>query len=130
MARLAAYGRARIAFLLDNHAVARAALDRAQPIPAGDASVSQLHIRVLLGQADVRMPSLDGLSLQLTAALEGPLLVYLSMSGSSVPPARDVDGLLGDSWQALVERVTAPPLTPEARVGRDAVHADSLPGDR
>lgn len=76
------------------------------------------------------MPSLDGLSIKLTAALEGPLLVYLSMSGSSVPPARDVDGLLGDSWQALVERVTAPPLTPEARVGRDAVHADSLPGDR
>ncbi|WP_434599785.1 TetR/AcrR family transcriptional regulator [Streptomyces sp. A5-4] len=51
MARLVAYGRARIVHLLDHHAVARAALDRSQHVPAGDASVSQLHIRMLLGQA-------------------------------------------------------------------------------
>ncbi|MEV0251720.1 helix-turn-helix domain-containing protein [Nocardia sp. NPDC050712] len=105
VARLVAYGRARIAFLLDHHAIARAALDRNQPVPAGDISVSQVHIRMLLGLADVRMPSLDGLSVQLTAALEGPLLLYLSMSETNAPPAPDVDGMLGDSWQALIERL-------------------------
>lgn len=103
--RLVAYGRARIAFLLDHQAIARAALDRAQPVPAGEPSVSQLHIRMLLGQARVEMPSLHGLAVQLTAALEGPLLLYLSMSETNAPPAPEVDGFLGDSWQALVERI-------------------------
>ncbi|MDT0442504.1 TetR/AcrR family transcriptional regulator [Streptomyces johnsoniae] len=105
VARLVAYGRARIAFLLDHHAVARASLDRGRPAPAGDPSVSQLHIRILLSQAQVRMPSLNGLAVQLTAALEGPLLLYLSMSETSAPPAPDVDHFLGDSWQALIERI-------------------------
>ncbi|WTW98809.1 TetR/AcrR family transcriptional regulator [Streptomycetaceae bacterium NBC_01309] len=109
VARLVAYGRARIMFLVDHHAVARAALDRNQPVPAGEASMSRLHIRMLLGRADVRVPSLDGLSVQLTAALEGPLLLYLSMSEQSVPPAADVDAFLGDSWQALIERVAVVP---------------------
>lgn len=109
VARLVAYGRARIMFLVDHHAVARAALDRNQPVPAGEASMSRLHIRMLLGRADVRVPSLDGLSVQLTAALEGPLLLYLSMSEQSVPPAADLDAFLGDSWQALIERVAVVP---------------------
>lgn len=104
-ARLVAYGRARIAFLLDHHAVARAALDRGQNVPAGEPSLSKLHIRMLLGRAQWGMPGLDGLAIQLTAALEGPLLLYLSMSETSAPPAPDVDRFLGDSWQALIERL-------------------------
>ncbi|MFF2327356.1 MULTISPECIES: TetR/AcrR family transcriptional regulator [unclassified Streptomyces] len=103
--RLVAYGRARITFLVDHHAVARAAFDRSQPVPAGDASVSQLHIRMLLGQAGVRMPSMNGVTVQLTAALEGPLLLYLSMPETSAPPDPEVDRFLGDGWQALIERI-------------------------
>src|SRR5689334_2538928 len=80
VARLVAYGRARIAFLVDHQAVARAALDNNQPVPVGEVSFSRPHIRMLLGHADVRMPNLDGLTVQLTAALEGPLLLFLSMA--------------------------------------------------
>ncbi|MFH8759188.1 TetR/AcrR family transcriptional regulator [Streptomyces atroolivaceus] len=106
VARLIAYGRARIAFLLDHHVISRAALDRAQPVPAGDASVSQIHIRMLLDLAKVPVPDLNGLSIQLTAALEGPLLLYLSMPETSTPPSMDSGRYLGDSWQALIERIT------------------------
>ncbi|CAM5664471.1 helix-turn-helix domain-containing protein [Streptomyces atroolivaceus] len=106
VARLIAYGRARIAFLLDHHVISRAALDRAQPVPAGDASVSQIHIRMLLDLAKVPVPDLNGLSIQLTAALEGPLLLYLSMPETSTPPSMDAGRYLGDSWQALIERIT------------------------
>lgn len=105
VARLVAYGRARIAFLVDNQAVARAALDSSQPVPAGAVPFSQPHIRMLLGQADVRLPSLDGLAIQLTAALEAPLLLFLSASDAARPSAAEMDGFLGDSWQALIERV-------------------------
>ncbi|WP_255308223.1 TetR/AcrR family transcriptional regulator [Streptomyces marincola] len=103
--RLVAYGRARIAFLLDHHAIARASIERGGPVAAGEPSVSQLHIRMLLGRAQVRMPSLNGLSIQLTAALEGPLLLYLSTPEADAPPAQEVGGFLGDSWQALIERI-------------------------
>ncbi|MGS2591929.1 TetR/AcrR family transcriptional regulator [Streptomyces hebeiensis] len=103
--RLVAYGRARIAFILDHHAIARAAQDRNQPSPSGDASLSQLHIRMLLDRAHVRMPSLNGLAIQLTAALEAPLLFSLSMPEADPPPVPDADRLLGDSWQGLIERI-------------------------
>ncbi|UGQ15685.1 TetR/AcrR family transcriptional regulator [Yinghuangia sp. ASG 101] len=103
--RLVAYGRARIAFLVDHHAIARAALERGGPVPTGEPTVTQLHIRMLLGRAQVRMPELTALSIQLTAALEGPLLLYLTMPESDAPPAAEVDRFLGDSWQALIERI-------------------------
>jgi len=60
---------------------------------------------MLLSRVDARMPALNALSVQLTAALEGPLLLYMAMSETGEPPAPDVDGFLGDGWQALVERV-------------------------
>ncbi|MFJ8045483.1 TetR/AcrR family transcriptional regulator [Kitasatospora sp. NPDC096147] len=104
-ARLVAYGRARIGFLLEHRAIARAAIDR-NDNPAV-ISVTQVHLRMLLGRAEVRMPSLDGLAVQLTAALESPLLHYLSMSETNAPPAEEVGLLLADSWQALIERITA-----------------------
>ncbi len=102
--RLVAYGRARIAFLVDHHAVARASFERNQPVPAGDPSLTQLHIRVLLHQA-APMPSLDGVTIQLTAALEGPLLLYLSRPESDPNQAAEVGGFLGDAWQTLIERL-------------------------
>ncbi|TDC75583.1 TetR/AcrR family transcriptional regulator [Streptomyces hainanensis] len=104
--RLVVYGRARIAFLMDHHAIARAALDRDRPIPFGDASLSQLHIRTLLAQAGVRIPSLNGVAIQLTAALEGPLLLYLRRPEAGTPPEPEVVEFLGDGWQALIERLT------------------------
>ncbi|MFC5749022.1 TetR/AcrR family transcriptional regulator [Actinomadura rugatobispora] len=101
--RLVAYGRSRIEWLLERHALARAALDRAQPVPAGAATLSQLHIRVLLRQADLGLDDVDGLALQLTGALEGPVLLYLSLP-EQAEAARDIERLAG-SWQFLVERV-------------------------
>ncbi|WP_424217261.1 TetR/AcrR family transcriptional regulator (plasmid) [Streptomyces sp. BI20] len=103
VARLVAYGRARISFLLEHRAIARAGIDRNPSHPV--VSVSQVHIRMLLGRARVPMPDLDGLAVQLTAALEGPVVLYLSMSEESGPPAGEVERLLTDSWQALIERI-------------------------
>ncbi|MFF2024592.1 TetR/AcrR family transcriptional regulator [Streptomyces sp. NPDC058171] len=101
--RLIAYGRARIAFLLDHHAIARASLDRTQPIPVGGATMTRPHVRVLLGQTRPSPPYLDDLAVQLTAALEGPLLLYLSMDEAD--PAPDAGHPLAESWQNLIERL-------------------------
>ncbi|AEM81137.1 TetR/AcrR family transcriptional regulator [Streptomyces violaceusniger] len=101
--RLIAYGRARIAFLLERHALARAALDRAQPIPAGEAVFSPAHIRVLLRQARPDCPDSDSLALQLAAALEGPILLYLVMP-ERAEATRHFERL-ADSWQVLVQGV-------------------------
>jgi AcrR family transcriptional regulator len=104
--RLIAYGRARIRFRIDHSDIARATLDSHQPIPAGTQSpLSQVHIRVLLGQMDLDGADLDMLALQLTAALDGPLLLYLSASDlTSVPQAERI----ARSWQDLVQRVCRP----------------------
>jgi AcrR family transcriptional regulator len=108
--RLIAYGRVRTAFLLEHHAIARAAMDRNQPIPAGEATLSVIHIRMLLRQArqeGVDIPDLDSLAIQLTAALEGPFLLYLATARPL--PEGDVAtqsaGPLSDSWQTLIERI-------------------------
>jgi AcrR family transcriptional regulator len=101
--RLIAYGRARIAFLLGHYDIARAALDGTQPIPVGEGSISRFHIRMLLGQAGLDASDLDMLAVQLTAALEGPFLLYLSATG----PADATDHIerMAQSWHDLVERV-------------------------
>lgn len=101
--RLIAYGRARIAFLLDHHAIVRAALDPNQPIPATEGTISRLHIRMLLGQARPDIADLDSLAVQLTAALDGPLLLYLAMSEPKGTTAHASP--LADSWQVLIERI-------------------------
>ena len=68
-----------VGFLVGHRDIARAALDGSQPIPAGrQTPMSQIHIRVLLGQMDLGPVDLDMLAVQLTAALDGPLLLYLS----------------------------------------------------
>src|SRR5947207_29537 len=58
--RLVAYGRARTGFLIEHRDIARATLDGSEPIPAGSRTpLSQLHIRVLLGQLDIGPADLD-----------------------------------------------------------------------
>jgi len=101
--RLVAYGKARIHFLVEYYEIARAALDGRQPIaPGGQTPISQAHIRVLLGQLGLGPGpvDLDLLAVQLTAALDGPLLLYLSAGDVSRAEAR-----LAQGWQELVERV-------------------------
>ncbi|MEW2352399.1 helix-turn-helix domain-containing protein [Spirillospora sp. NPDC029432] len=106
--RLIAYGRARIAFLLDHLALARAAMDRNRTLPAAGATLSQLHIRMLLGQARPDIgDELDGLTLQLTAALEGPLLYVPAMDAVELPVSGDALPL-AESWQVLVEGLARP----------------------
>lgn len=109
--RLIAYGRARIAFLRDHHAIARAALDRNRPIPAGGAGLSPIHIGMLLEQARregrLDIADLDSLTIQLTAALEGPFLLYLAMSAPMPEQSATLESgpSLADGWQVLIERV-------------------------
>ena len=106
--RLIAYGRARTGFLIAHRDIARATLDGHQPIPGRSQSpLSQLHIRVLLGQMNLDDADLDMLAVQLTAALDGPLLLYLS--GSELTEASPGTAeRIAQSWQDLVQRVCRP----------------------
>ncbi|MCX5403038.1 TetR/AcrR family transcriptional regulator [Streptomyces sp. NBC_00335] len=101
--RLVAYGRTRIDFQLRHYAVARAALDGSRPVPAGEGTISRVHIRMLLGQAELHGADLDMLAVQLTAALEGPFLLYLTASTEEEPT--DHVERMAQAWQDLVERV-------------------------
>jgi AcrR family transcriptional regulator len=106
--RLIAYGQARIAFLIEHREIARAALDGSQPVPAGaQTPLSQLHIRVLLGQAGLGPADLEVLAIQLTAALDGPLLLYLSTDDLAEPAGRAGERF-ARGWQDLIERVCRP----------------------
>ena len=106
--RLMAYGRARVEFLIEHREVARAALDGSQPIPAGSQTpLSQTHIRILLGQIPLGAADLDLLAVQLTAALDGPLLLYLSESDLT-DAAPKIGERIAQSWQDLVQRVCRP----------------------
>lgn len=101
--RLVAFGRARIAFLLDHFAIARATLDRNGPVPAGGADFTRIHVRMLLSQARPGIADLDSLAVQLTAALEGPILLALYLP--ELPGTAQPSGSLADSWQVLAERL-------------------------
>ena len=106
--RLVAYGRARIGFLIENRDIARATLDGSQPIPAGSRTpMSQLHIRVLLGQMDLGRADLDMLAVQLNAALDGPLLLYLSADDLAEPAPRTAERI-ARGWQDLIRRACRP----------------------
>ena len=106
--RLVAYGQARVAFLIEYAGIARASLDGGQPIPAGsNTPLSQLHIRVLLGQLDLGPADLDMLAVQLTAALDGPLLLYLSPATRAQTPPQ-VSERLCRGWEDLAQRVCRP----------------------
>ncbi|BCB75782.1 TetR/AcrR family transcriptional regulator [Phytohabitans flavus] len=106
--RLVAYGQARIRFLMEHQEIARAALDGRQPIPAGaQTPLSQTHIRMLLGQIDLGPTNLDLLAVQLTGALDGPLLLYMQPTAEA-PLSQRVELLLSESWHDLVRRVCRP----------------------
>jgi len=103
--RLIAYGRARVNFLIGHRDIARAALDGSQPIPAGsETALSRIHIRMLLGQIHLDAADLDILAIQLTAALDGPLLLYLSASDLT-EAALQIEQRIAQGWQDLVQRV-------------------------
>jgi polyketide synthase 12 len=104
--RLIAYGRARIAFMLAHREIARAALDGSQSVPIGsETPLSRAHIRMLLGQGRLDGADLDMLAVQLTAALDGPLLLYLSSADPTEPA--ETEERTARAWQDLVQRVCA-----------------------
>lgn len=106
--RLIAYGRARASFMVGHREIARAALGGSRPIPIGRrAPMSQIHIRVLLGQLSLGRLDLDMLTIQLAAALDGPVLLYLS-SGEFSCAVDELEQRIGQAWQDLVERVCRP----------------------
>ena len=106
--RLVAYGRARIGFLIENRDIARATLDGSDLIPAGSRTpMSQLHIRVLLGQMDLGPADLDMLAVQGGAELDGPLLLYLSADDLAEPAARSAERI-ARGWQDLIRRACRP----------------------
>ncbi|HYS41554.1 MAG TPA: helix-turn-helix domain-containing protein [Pseudonocardiaceae bacterium] len=108
--RLIAYGRARVGFLFTHREIARATLDGSQPVPAGsETPLSQLHIRTLLGQLELGAADLDILAIQLTAALDGPLLLYLSAADlTEAAAARRTEDRIAQGWQDLVRRACRP----------------------
>ena len=107
--RLIAYGRARTGFLIAHRDIARATLDGHQPIPGRSQSpLSRLHIRVLLGQLNLGHADLDMLAVQLTAALDGPLLLYLSASDLTEAAPGTAAERIAHSWQDLAQRVCRP----------------------
>jgi AcrR family transcriptional regulator len=112
--RLVAYGQARTGFLIGHREIARAALDGKEPVPAGrESPISRMHIRYLLqemrlGAPDLDALALDVLALQLTAALDGPLLLYLSGADG----AAGIADRLGTGWEDLVRRVGRPRRAP------------------
>lgn len=99
--RLIAFGRARLEFLVEHAVLARAALDPGQPVPVSE-SPSLFHVRMLLNEACPRASG--ALALQLVAALEGPVLLYLRTPDARGPEMND----LITSWQLLAERICAP----------------------
>ena len=102
--RLIAYGRARVGFLIGHREIARGALDGREPVPAGSQTpLSRAHIGFLLGEIGLAA-DLDVLATQLTAALDGPLLLYLS-SATLAGAAPQVSERLGQGWEDLVRRV-------------------------
>ena len=106
--RLIAYGRARIDFLIGHREIARAALDGREPVPAGSQTpMSRAHIRSLLDKVRLGPVDLDILATQLTAALDGPLLLYLS-SAALTEAAPQVSRRLAQGWEDLIRRVCRP----------------------
>lgn len=102
--RLIAYGQARVHFLLDNYEIARAALDGSQPIFIGRETTpfSRVHIGTMLAQIRPEVTSLDVLAMQLTAALDGPLLLKISSDDVSETEIEGTRQRLTQGWTDLV----------------------------
>lgn len=102
--RLKAFGRARLEFLARHTTLARASLDPGQPIPAS-ASPSRFHVQMLLNEACPEDAASGALAMQLVAALEGPILIYLQDQHENAPGRQVVVDDLIAGWTVLVERV-------------------------
>jgi len=107
--RLIAYGRERYAHLMAHVQVMRETLEPGSEVPASGVQFTQIHIRMLLAKADIGVDDLDNLAVQLTVALEGPLLLALQ---TPLPRTSRSVGSFEDSWQTLVERVCTRPAAP------------------
>lgn len=106
--RLIAYGRERTDFLIRHREIARAALDGREPVPMGAQSpMSYEHIHSLLTQMPLPDVELDVLTMQLTAALDGPLLLYLSFDLLTDDPRRLAERL-SRGWEDLIRRALRP----------------------
>jgi AcrR family transcriptional regulator len=106
--RLVAYGRARAGFMIGHREIARAALDGSQPVPVGQRTpMSQIHIRMLLGQLSLDGVDVDMLTIQFAAALDGPVLLYLS-SDELTDAVDELEQRIGQAWQDLVQRFCRP----------------------
>ncbi|MGW3627914.1 hypothetical protein [Streptomyces sp. NPDC000880] len=66
-----------------------------------------MHIRMLPGQLHLAAADLDVLAVQLTAALDGPLLFYLSASDLT-EAADQIEERIAHGRQDLVHRVCRP----------------------
>jgi hypothetical protein len=64
-------------------------------------------LRALLAQAQLAFPDLDSLAIQLTGALEGPMLLYLATSEAQTAAPPGAADRLAASWQALIERLVS-----------------------
>jgi AcrR family transcriptional regulator len=103
--RLVAYGHARVRFLFDNHAIAWASLDGGQPEPTGQSPLSRVHIRMLLGQIRPAVTDLNVLAVQLTAALDGPLLLLLQSADLAGEAIKGNRQMLERGWTDLIALV-------------------------
>ena len=103
--RLIAYGQARIRFLIEHRDIARAAFAGRRFVRAGAHSpMSQAHIRMLLARIDLGPADLDLLSVQLTGALDGPVLLQLA-SNDLGHTADQAERRLTDGWRDLIRRI-------------------------
>jgi polyketide synthase 12 len=93
--------------MIEHREITRAGLDGRQSVPTGSkTTLSRVHIRMLLGQIHLGAADLDVLAVQLTAALDGPLLLYLSASDlTEAAAARQIEERIVQGWQDLVRRV-------------------------
>ena len=104
--RLIAFGQARLQFLQENREIARAALGGRAPVPSGPpAAMTQRHIGMLLTELQVDASDVDVLAMQLTAALDVPLLLYTAPRGHSHSDETFEDRL-SRGWEDLCRRVT------------------------
>ncbi len=103
--RLVAFGPARLRFLSENREIARAALDGRTPVPFGPpAMMTQKHLRMLLEQIGADAADLDILAMQLTAALDVPLLLYTAPEDGQ--PENSFEDRLARGWEDLVTRLS------------------------
>jgi len=103
--RLLAFGPARLRFLQENREIARAALGGRATVPSGPpVTMTVRHIRMLLEELRLDARDMDALAMQLTAALEVPLLLYTDLQD---PPRPDepFEDRLGRAWKDLVGRL-------------------------